>query len=277
MKLRNIILYVIVILMLNVLKKSGCEEYDALKPKANKSIELKDLPCDFTEESLIIVNDFIKKTEGLNREFVIHFDYITGEIINCASGIINRVEFDIEDEDIKGKHVAAIHNHPLEILSPPSGKNFKILKRAFEDYELIAGFEYFWILKAKGVHEDLIDEMNDVSDTAFLSSFLHCTARYNDETVFNRMQDLRYGGELSKYISDKNISDIQLTKRKYITMDSNSKTATYGGRKRITDPEVIKFAREFENNPFTPTGKDIMYNFYKRMGMDVEYDEIFAD
>lgn len=276
MKIRNIVLYVIVILMLNVLRKSGCEDYDALKLNGNKSLKLEDLPCDFTNEALITVNDFIRKTDGLNREFVIHFDYITGEIINCASGILNHVEFDIKDEDIKGKNVASIHNHPIEVLSPPSGKNFKILKRDYEDYELIAGFEYFWILKAKGVHEYLIEEMNDASDTAFLSSFLHCTVRYDDE-VFNRMQDLRYGGELSKYINDKNISDIQLTKRKYVTMDTNSKKVTYCGRKRITDPEVIKFAREFENNPFTPTGRDIMYNFYKRMGMDVEYDEIFAD
>jgi hypothetical protein len=76
---------------------------------------------------------------------------------------------------------------------------------------LIAGFECFWILKAKGLHEDLIEKMNDASDTAFLSSFLHCTARYNDDEVFNRIQDLRYGGELSKYINDKNISDMQLT------------------------------------------------------------------
>jgi hypothetical protein len=276
MKLRNII-YVIVILMLNVLKKSGCEEYDALKAKGNKSIELKDLPCEFSEEALITINDFIKKTDGLNREFVIHFDYITGEIINCASGMLNHVESDINEEDIKGKHVASIHNHPIEVLSPPSGKNFKILKRDYEDYELIAGFEYFWILKAKGLHEDLIEEMNDASDTAFLSSFLHCTVRYNDDEIFNRMQDLRYGGELSKYINDKNISDIQLTKREYVIMDTDSRTAAYGGRKRITDPEVIKFAREFEKNPFTPTGRDIMYNFYKRVGMDVEYDEIFTD
>lgn len=31
------------------------------------------------------------------------------------------------------------------------------------------------------------------------------------------------------------------------------KSTTYGGCKRITNPEVIKFAKEFENNPFTPT------------------------
>ena len=187
MKFRNIILCVIVILMLNVLKKSDCEEYNNLKPKGNRLIELKDIPCEFSEEALLTINKFIKKTDGLNREFLIHFDYITGEIINCASGILNHVEFDINDEDIEGKHVASIHNHPMEVLSPPSGKNFKILKRNYEDYELIAGFEYFWILKANGLHEDLIEEMNDASSAAFISSFLHCTARYKNGKVFNRM------------------------------------------------------------------------------------------
>lgn len=60
------------------------------------------------------------------------------------------------------------------------------------------------------------------------------------------MLDLRYGGELSKYINDKNISDIQLTKGEYVIMDTKSKTDEYCGRRRITDPEVIKFAKEFE-------------------------------
>ncbi len=43
MKVRNIILCVIVIVMLNALKKSDCEEYNNLKPKGNRSIESKDL------------------------------------------------------------------------------------------------------------------------------------------------------------------------------------------------------------------------------------------
>lgn len=132
-------------------------------------------------------------------------------------------------------------------------------------------------MKAKGLYKNLVKELNDVSDAAFISSFLHCTSRYNDEEIFNRMQDIRYGKELSKYINNKNINDIQLTRREYIAMEINSETADYGCRKRITDPEVIKFARDFENNPFTPTGRDIMYAFYQKMGMDVDYDEIFAD
>ena len=60
-------------------------------------------------------------------------------------------------------------------------------------------------------------------------------------------------------------------------MTNNPKTIEYNCRKRITNPEVIKLAREFENNPFTPTGRDLMYNAFKSIGMEIEYDEIFAD
>ena len=82
---------------------------------------------------------------------------------------------------------------------------------------------------------------------------------------------------LLKYINNKNIKDIQLTKLEYVTMTNDSKITEYNCRKRITNPKVIAFAREFENNPFTPTGKDIMYNFFKSIGMEIDYDEIFKD
>lgn len=91
------------------------------------------------------------------------------------------------------------------------------------------------------------------------------------------MINIRYGGELSKYINDKNINDIQLTKKEYVDMTCNSKTIEYSCRKHITDPEAIRLLREFENSPYTPTAKEMMYNFYKKVGMDVEWDEIFAD
>jgi hypothetical protein len=58
---------------------------------------------------------------------------------------------------------------------------------------------------------------------------------------------------------------------------NNPKTAVYRCRKRITGPEVIRIARELENGPNTPSAKELMYGFYKAIGMDVEYDEIFAD
>ena len=32
-----------------------------------------------------------------------------------------------EDGEFDGKNVASIHNHPADVFSPPSGKNFGIL------------------------------------------------------------------------------------------------------------------------------------------------------
>ncbi|MBR0271101.1 MAG: hypothetical protein IJQ68_03795 [Methanobrevibacter sp.] len=58
---------------------------------------------------------------------------------------------------------------------------------------------------------------------------------------------------------------------------NNRKTTIYHCRKIITNPNVHRFARAFERCPYTPTAKDIMYNFYKSEGMDVEYSEIFDD
>ena len=99
--------------------------------------------------------------------------------------------------------------------------------------------------------------------------------RYSNINLINKTHDVLYGNQLLKYLNDKNISDIQLTKREYSEM-INSKTAQYNCRKRITNPETLELLREFERNPYTPTGKELMYNLYQSIGMDVDYDEIFA-
>ncbi|MBQ9160432.1 MAG: hypothetical protein IJ122_03800 [Methanobrevibacter sp.] len=60
-------------------------------------------------------------------------------------------------------------------------------------------------------------------------------------------------------------------------MDDNSETIQYGCKKWITDPEEIRLAREREADPNILSGKDRIYAFYQMMGMEVNYDEIFAD
>ena len=60
-------------------------------------------------------------------------------------------------------------------------------------------------------------------------------------------------------------------------MDANLKTAEYISLKRITGHDAIKLAREFEKCPFTPTAKEILYNYYQSIGVDIDYNEIFAD
>ena len=277
MKFRDFMIYLIFLVccMLNV--GADFKDYKKLENKDVPLIKREDLPSEFSDGAYATIADFIQKTRGLDFECALFFDYITGEILKCGIGVEDSVGIDFEEGEFEGYNVASIHNHPENILSPPSGKNFGILTRDFEDYELIAGFESFWVLKAKGLHNDLVEEMNDASNNAFLFSLVFCTLRYVDEEIVGKMHDIRYGGEFSKYINDKNISDIQLTKLEYDSMVTNSKTATYWSRMRITNPEVIKFARELENNPYVPSAKDLMYAFYQSIGMDVDYDRIFED
>ncbi len=265
MKIKKIIfsLMVLVVGMLNV--GGDFDEYQKLENKKAPLIKKDDLPQEFGDGAFDTIVDFIEKTRDLDNEWVIYFDYVTSKILKCGNGSGDKVSVNFEDGEFEGHHVASLHNHPQEVLSPPSSKNFGILERNFEDYELIAGFEYFWILKAKGIHKNLVGDFNNASDVAYALSFLFCTRRYGNGCVFNRMQDLRYGGELLNYINGKNINDVELNRLRYVNMN-NSKTAIYDSKKRITNPEVIKFARDFECNPFTPNAKDMMYAFYQRMG-----------
>ena len=80
-----------------------------------------------------------------------YFDYITGEILKCKIGSETKVELKFEENEFNGKHVASIHNHTKDMYTPPSDKNFAIFSRKWEDYELIAGINGLWILKAKPV------------------------------------------------------------------------------------------------------------------------------
>ena len=141
---------------------------------------------------------------------------------------------------------------------------------------MIVSFENFWILKAKGIHENLVNQMNIASEVLFNSSLEKCSSRYDDIGIINKMCDIIYGNELLKYINNKNITDIQLTKKEYVSMEFNS-IAQYNCRKWITDPEEIRLAREREQDPNILSGKDRIYAFYKMMGMEIDYDEIFAD
>ena len=77
-------------------------------------------------------------------------------------------------------------------------------------------------------------------------------------------------------INNKNIKDIQLTKKEYVTMDNNLNAAEYACRRRPTHEE-IELARKRVADPNILTGKDALFAFYKMMGMDIEYDEIFSD
>ena len=277
MKIRNIFLSLIFLVVSMVDSSVICRQYYDLELKSNFSLKRDDLPQEFGDGAFETVNEFIGKTHDLDCEWAIYFDYISGEILKCGKGENDNVGITFRECEFEDHHVASIHNHPKDILSAPSYKNFRIFERNFEDYELIAGFECFWILKAKGLHKNLIEEVNNTSEVLALTSFVNCAVRYRNEDIINRMHDIVYGNELLKYINDKNIIDIQLLKKEYASMDNNLKTAEFECLKRISGPDAIRLAREFEKCPFTPTAKEILYNYYQSIGVDVDYDEIFAD
>ena len=68
----------------------------------------------------------------------------------------------------------SIHNHPINAFSPPSGKNFNILLRDFEDYEFIVGRDGLWILKAKGIHNDLIEDIREAYLVYYILTLSRC-------------------------------------------------------------------------------------------------------
>lgn len=56
----------------------------------------------------------------------------------------------------------------------------------------------------------------------------------------------------------------------------NINTASYHCMKRPTIEE-IRLARKRQEDPNILSGKDKVYAWYKMMGMEIDYDEIFAD
>lgn len=126
----------------------------------------------------------------------------------------DKVKIEFSDGEFEGFHVASIHNHPPGVYSPPSDKNFEILMRDFEDYELIVGQSGLWILKAKGINLQLNLNLK-LSALMILDSCQEYTKKKYPHPKSDEICDIMYGVMLSNYINDKDINDIQLTKKEY--------------------------------------------------------------
>ena len=191
------------------------EKYNKLKIEDVSSISPNDLPQEFSYESFKTIDEFIKKTKNLDYECALYFDYISGEILKCAIGDDEEVSLVFEEGEFDNNHVASVHNHPKTVYSPPSGKNFGILMRDFEQYELISGLNELWIFKAQCVNEHLMIEFNVASIELFKSARHQASLMCSEEYLIDELCDLLYGDFLLKYINDKNIRYIQLTKKVY--------------------------------------------------------------
>lgn len=215
MKIKNILMGIIVFLISKINLDENFEKYDKLELCDVPSIVPSDLPKEFSFSAFKTVDEFIRKTKNLDYEYLIYFDYCTGEILKCVEGIGEKVIAEYDINEFNGKHVASLHNHPDDVFSPPSGKNFGILLRDFEDFELIAGSDSLWILKAKGVNIGLNVELKVYADLLLDSCQDFCRKKYGDDSRALDVCDVMYGVMLSNYINDKNINHIQLTKMEY--------------------------------------------------------------
>ena len=215
MKIKNIFIIFFEFLLSLLNSKSDFKKYDKLKINDVASIKIEDLPEEFGKEAFKTIDEFIKKTAYLNHEWLLYFDYKTGEILRCIEGKKDEVKITFENDEFEGYHVASIHNHPLDVISPPSGKNFGILLREFEEYELIASKNELWILKAKPVDIHLANEINLFAIYFFNAAEIQADNYYDDEEMKDKYISIAYGESLLNYINDKNIKDIQLTKKRY--------------------------------------------------------------
>lgn len=208
-------IFLIIMALLSLLLNVGSfEEYGKLRKDENISIRLEDLPVEFTPESYETIVEFIQRTKNLEYECIMYFDYVTGQILKFEAGVKDKVKIEFSDGEFEGFHVASIHNHPAGVYSPPSDKNFGILMRDFEDYELVVGQNGLWILKAKCIDFQLNFELK-FSALQILNSCQEYSKNKYSYPQSDEICDIIYGVTLSNYINDKNINDIQLTKVEY--------------------------------------------------------------
>ncbi|MDO5861075.1 hypothetical protein [Methanobrevibacter sp.] len=235
-----------------------------------------DLPDEFGHNAYNTIVDFIQKTRCLDYEWGLLFDYVTGEILKCVKGKEDKVRLDSAGGEFEGKHISSIHNHPDHVLSPPSYKNFNIFLRIHEDYELVGGREGLWILKAKGVHENLIKKVREASFVYYIFTLSQCNDSKRSIGENNECEDSLYGGMLSRFINDKNINGIQLTKKEYGSMNNGSEIDVFEFEhfKRISNPDDLKLVRDFVKNPELKVNKNGITEFFAKMNIEINADEL---
>ena len=115
-----------------------------------KPVNPEDLPSDFCDEACRLVDEFRRKTVNGKVEWMMYFDYKTGEVIYCWKGRKGHCGGDYNSVHFQGRNIASIHSHTRGYYSFPSPENFDILENGFEDYEIITSVGAMWIVEFKG-------------------------------------------------------------------------------------------------------------------------------
>lgn len=178
--------------------------------KTVKSINPDDLPSDFCDETCRLVDEFHKKTVNEKVEWMLYFDYLTGDVIYCWKGKEGRSGGYFDRIHFQDRSMASVHSHPKGYYSFPSPENFDILENEFEDYEIITSFEAMWIVEFKGrikkeIREDFQKELNFKINS--IKRFIELFFRERDDVV--KMTEKLVGNYLLNDM-EKNINDVVL-------------------------------------------------------------------
>lgn len=173
------------------------------------------MPGDFCKKACDLIGEFRRKTVNEKVEWMLYFDYRTGEVIYCwegdkgkSGGFYNEIHFD-------SRNIASIHNHVKGYYSFPSPDNFDILENDFEDYEIITSINAIWIVEFKGCIENKMRE----NFQYFLGINMN-TIITNIKLIYDFDVDLIVEDVIGNYLLeeiDKNINGIELIliKRSY--------------------------------------------------------------
>lgn len=191
-------------------------KYKFLKiDKAVKSINPEDLPKEFCRDACKLVDEFRRKTVNLDDEWMLYFDYATGEVIYCFEGEGGRTGGVYESVNFENRNIASIHNHPKKFYSFPSHDNFEILEKDFEDYEIICSLNSFWIINYEGIldekqrhnlHRDLFRIFQTIDS--------YIKINYSKNMNVGNMIDEMYSEYMLSYLSN-NYDTIKISKMRY--------------------------------------------------------------
>ena len=165
-----------------------------------------DLPDEFSQKAVNTIDLFRRKTFNLDIECMIYLDIHTGNIVSCNFAdkpSPNEVSGEIYPSYMKGMHIASVHNHPKRFCSPPSGKNFEMLKFDFEEYELIMSEKELWILESKEVILD-DNELRQICDNIerYYDSIYHdINSEFEEGFMVIDVLNKRYGDFLLQYLN----------------------------------------------------------------------------
>lgn len=169
-----------------------------------------DLPYDFCDEACRLVDEFRRKTVNESDEWMLYFDYKTGDVIYCWRGKDGRCCGDYERIHFKGRNIASVHSHPRGYYSFPSPENFDILENEFEDYEIISSSNAIWIVGFKGgVGKEIRQDFQDNFSIDFNRIEKEINIKYDDFFTVRIMIEKIFSDYLV-YDLDKNIQNIHL-------------------------------------------------------------------